>query len=210
MKKMGLDTVAAINETAFSRVLVSYLNDTVDLVVNYGEWPQLRIIQKYQLTSVENRYQCSVAGAHLRNIQGVRIVGRASELQAMHPIELENAAYASVTGIPWAYSVVDASADDPIIKVHPMEDTSILVTGFKVHPWLDVSAATSTGAVVLDWHAPLIVQGLHAQALYHEGGNTETPEFVTTFGLFMKNLQSEFAKYTTDTGRYLRLYAPRQ
>jgi hypothetical protein len=104
------------------------------------------------------------------------------------------------------YSIISATLENPVIRIHPLSDNNdnIIVTGFQTYQNLDVSAFASVATLTPPWSGPLLVEGLHAKALWHEGGNTETPEFIVASKIYEMDKQKEFSRFTTMTDRTIR------
>jgi hypothetical protein len=209
LTKLGVDTVTAVNDTKFSTVLVEYLNNVCEDLSNHGDWPVMRHEQTYSITSIKRDYEASLAAGYFRNIKKVRVSGRQSYMRPEDPDVLNLRVVASSKGTPNTYTIISATVDNPVIRIEPMPDNNdnMVVTGFKVYQDLDVSAYTSIASLVPPWNGPLMVEGLHAKALWHEGGNTETPEFMIATKIYELSKSKEFARFTSMTDTVVQIVA---
>lgn len=204
-QKLGIPAAASLSADAQATSMLSYLNDVISIVSDYGDWQEA--LNEYVTTasSSVSQYLIDVSGKIVKNIHEVAFSGTVSPLRVETLDNMRRWGRTGGTGLPnnWCIIGVDnVTTGSPYIRVYPVPGTNENNETFNVLFYEKPRIyTTSDGSVVPIFDSRLLVDGLLAMALLDESRGTQNIDFVTEFkAIFASRLQETFNRFNGDSG----------
>ena len=205
-RRMALTATATLTDNNWTLLLLQFLNEVIDDLSSFGEWPEQK--DDYIVTAQSSVATYAVEpGPLVQAIYEVAFQNRIAPLEQLNLSDINRLARLNSFGVPNQYCVVSVnSAANPVIKLVPcpglgQAGQTITVTYYKKPALL----TTSDAATVPMFDANLLIVGTHAKALLEENGGERTQEYQTQFALYERMKADSINRYTADTGWDMRL-----
>ena len=213
--KQGLLGVAGFDSDTHTNLLLNLLNEVIEEVTDFSDWPQL--YREYIVTAISSVDQYTIASvsasADIKNLSEISYGNRSNPLQwvTVEEMRLLRRGSRTATGEPTFVALMGTSGSEPFVRVHPVPITADVTTMSVVYykmPRLLVTADNTAGVVPV-WPASLLVQGLYAKALLDENEGVQTKQFDAAYAEFRKMLMEVDNRLGADTGPMFVKIVPR-
>ena len=202
-RKLAVSPTTSVPQTTrLGTVLVDFLNDVVDEVADFGDWPHLRKEVIVTAISSVTAYEVNVS-APVKTIHEIHFSAETSPLKWVTPSEIRRLGRNRGLGRPRHYSVVEVSGVNPIFRVAPIPGSAQNGSPFEVSYFekpILFAATTAHASLRPIFPSRVLVQGTYAKALLDEAGGTETPTSRMAYGEYQKMLREAFNRFTSDFG----------
>lgn len=215
-RKLGLNPTANFEASKHARVLLDFLNDVIDEVSDYGDWPTMLRTTKVTAASSVHTYEVSASG-NIKNIYEIAWGDQIAPLQVVTLEELRQLQRLNSRGKPRQFAVVGVSGADPRIGIHPTPVTADLTAETSAGGVLDVlyykkcrvlTTADSTAAAIPMLPAKVLMQGVYAKALLDENGGEPTPNYQAAYAEYQRMRAEALNRLTADTGSNEVFFTP--
>lgn len=197
LERLGVNAVESLGETKLSTMATEQLNDILDDISAYGEWPQMYREAVFQTIPDVGEYKLNIAA---QNVVEICVSGQTSPLNFMQISEIRRLQRGSGKGIPRHCAIVKVSALAPYVRVAPIPANEYdLVVAYYTRPVV-LAATAAYNSITVPFPARTVVQGLYAVMLLEESGNTPTTEVAAAMQLYEKYKRESMAAFTYDTG----------
>lgn len=207
-RRMNWNSVASLSADRTALKLTTFLNDVIQVVSDFGDWPQLyaEVNTTVAACAIQVEINASAPIKRIHEIhEGVQVTPLV--VRTIEEIRLFNRG--SAAGTPRHFALVDTSGINPRIRIHPRRTTTAM--GFNaavyVTPLLYASADASK---IPPWSKTLLVQGLMAQAYADEAGGESSPQSQRAQGVFLNMLKEEWNRSNVDLGTDVYVYPERR
>jgi len=202
--KQGLLGVASFTADSHTNLLLNLLNEVIEEITDYGEWPQLFREQLVTAISSTDQYLFTPTSGNIKNISEIGWANRSYPLQWITVEEMRQLRRGSrsSTGAPIFAAIVGMSGSDPFFRVHPVPITADVTTmsvAYYKMPRLAVTADSTVGHVPV-WPGSLLIQALYAKALLEENDGITTPEYAGAYQEYQRMLAEVYNRFGADTG----------
>lgn len=198
-RKSKLPAVSTVDADSDSLVKLSYLNDVVSELSDYGNWQELyaEAIVSVQ-TSVRNY---AVSGVVVQNIHEVAYSERRSPLNRKGIDEIRQLQRNNTLGAPnhWCLKGIN-SEGNPVIAIDrwpTSNDGGYFNIGYYSKPAVYTTANAST---TVPFPGRLVVQGLLVKTILDESDGEPTQRYVTNLQLYDAMKDEAFNRFNGDTG----------
>lgn len=199
-KKSKLGSVSTIDEDSDSLVKLSYLNDVVSEISDFGDWQET---YNEAIVSLQNSIvDYSVSGVVVQNIHEVAISTRTSELRKVSLDDIRRLQRNGSTGEPnqWALKGIN-SEGNPIITVYPTPGTNETTKYFDISYYEKPAVYTTADASAeVPFPGRLVVQGLLVKTILDESDGEPTARYLTNLEAYQNMLEESYNRFNGDTG----------
>ena len=199
-RKLGVNESTSLTDTKLTTLLLDFLNDVIDEVSDYSDWPQMyREVNVTAATSVKS-YEVAVS-SEVKNIHEVHFAAQAAPLEQRSISEIRVLQRTSGKGQPRQFSIVDVSGTNPNLRVYPIpasaQNGKLFDIAYYKKPRLLTTADVS---VVPAFPSRMLVQGVYAKALLEENGQEPTRQFQLAYQEYIRMRTEANNRLTSDTG----------
>lgn len=208
-KLLQYNTVTRLDADKYCDVHLRLLNQIVDEISNYGDWPELyATCTVLAQSSVVDYCLCSAVNPVTDPIQRIYEVAFEGQRQPLYFISLQefnmqNRGRGGSTGQPKMYTIRGTDQyGNPRFSVfsQPGTQQSNQGQGFNITYYQKVGTYDKTTAdQVVPWPANMVIVGLYATALVEESGGVQTKESQDAYATFKSLLERSQQRHTTDT-----------
>ena len=196
-RRLGLSESATLTPTKLATVLLDLLNDVIDEVSDYGDWPQMFREVDVTASSSAGSYEV-VVSSQVKNIYEIVWDNDVAPLEVRTIEDMRRLQRLASFGTPRQFAIVGVSGVNPLFRVYPIPTTAATfdIAYYKKPSLLgttDVSAVPAFPSRVL-------VQGLYAKALLEENGGEPTREYQAAYGEYTNMRTESLNRFTADTG----------
>ena len=201
-RKLGVNESTALTDRKLTKVLVDFLNDVIDEVNDFGDWPQMfREVNVSAVTSGKS-YEIAVS-SNVKNVHEIHFGSQSAPLEQRNISEIRVLQKTSGAGEPRQFCIVDTSGTNPKFRVHPIpgtnEDGKIFdIAYFKKNRMYTTTTADSTATPAFP--SRVLVQGVYAKALLEEHGQEPTRQFEVAYQEYIRMQREALNRLTVDTG----------
>ena len=204
-RRLGLSDSTTLTDTKLTTMLVDLLNDVIDEVSDYGDWPQM--FREVDVTAVSSvgSYEAAVS-AQVKNIYEIVWGDDIASMEVKTIEDIRRLQRLSSFGTPRQFAVVGVSGINPLFRVYPVPNqTSIDADNkggvFDIAYYKKPSLLTTSDAALIPaFPSRVLVQGLYAKALLEENGGEPTQEYRAAYGEYVNMRTEALNRFTADTG----------
>ena len=202
-RRMNYNPPASLSANQTSLKYTGFLNDIVQAVSDYGDWPQQYEEVKVTVAACAVNVEIN-ASAPIKRILEVHRNGQQTPLVPVEIRDVRRLQRTSGQGVPRQFAVINTSGINPIIRIDRRETTTAM--GFNVAVYTSPLEYTSSDASkVPPWSRRLLVQGLYAMALLDENDGVPTNHYQANYAVFRNHMQEEMNRLGADTTQEMRL-----
>lgn len=206
-RKLGVKESSTLTDRSFTKVLLDFLNDTVDEVSDFGDWPQM--FREIDVTAATSGSSYAVAvSSNVKNIHEIHFQGQVAPLDQRSISEIRVLQKTSGAGEPRQFCIVDTSATDPKFRVYPIPGTNengkVFDVAYYKKPRLYTTASADSSATPA-FPSRMLVQGVYAKALLEENGQEPTRQFEIAYQEYIRMRKEAYNRLTVDTGSEFRV-----
>lgn len=199
-KKSKLKSVSTLDEDSDSLVKLSYLNDVVSEISDFGDWQETYAEAIVSIQSSVADY--GVSGVVVQNIHEVAISTRSAELRKVDLDTIRRLQRTGTRGEPTQWAVKGINSEgNPIITVYPLpnstDETKFFDIGYYKKPAVYTTADASAE---IPFPGRLVVQGLLVRTILDESDGERTARYITNFEDFQNMLRESHNRFNGDTG----------
>jgi hypothetical protein len=176
-RKLGIDETAHVVDNRFAKVLLDFLNDTIDECNDFGNWKQMYREVTVSSQACTGTYELAVS-AEVKNIYEIHFGTQTSPLVSRTTSEIRVLQKTSGLGEPRQFAVVDTSGTNPKFRVYPIVACANSSGDFDVAYFKKnrlYTTASADGSAIPAFPSRMLVQGTMAKALLEEAGMEATP-----------------------------------
>lgn len=197
LSRLGVNEVTSLGETKLSSIATEMLNDVLDDLTNYSNWPQLYAETSVVTLASVAEYKINV---NAQNIVEVFVSGQISPLRLVDMSEMRRLQRIGNYGIPRHFAIAKVSALAPYIRVHPIPRTPSSLDVAYYTKIQTIRASSGDNTYLVPFPSRTVVQGLYAAMLLEENGNQQTTEVVAANQLYERFKRENLASFVYDTG----------
>lgn len=201
-RRMGYTPPTTLTANRTGLKYLSFLNDVIGEVSDYGDWPQLYEEVATTVAACANTVEVN-ASAPVKRIMEVHEGSQISPLvwQDIHQIRLLQRL--SAPGTPRQVAFVNTSGVNPILRYSPAKNSA---AGFNIAVYtMPLTYVSGDGAETPPFSKTLLQQGLQAKALLDENDGVKTTHYESTYLMFRNQLREEYNRSAGDTGGDIQL-----
>lgn len=207
-RRLGVNQQNNFTDTKLTQVLLDLLNDVIDEVSDFGDWPQMfREVAVTAVSSVGN-YKISVS-ADVKNVYEIVWGDDTASLEVRSIEDIRRLQRLASFGTPRQFAMVGVSGTAPKFRVYPIptqtsidaESSSggVFDVAYYKKPRLLQPVSADTSATPA-FPSRVLTQGLYAKALLEENGGEPTPQYQTAYAEYVRMRQEALNRLTYDTG----------
>lgn len=197
-RRSKLPPVSTIDQDSDSLTKLSYLNDVVAELSDYGNWQEL---YREAIVSVQASVRdYSVSGVVVQNIHEVAISTRTAALRYEGIDDIRRLQRLNNVGQPNFWSLKGTNSEgNPIITLDrwPSESDGYFNIGYYRKP---AAYVTADGSTVIPFPARVVVQGLLTKTILDESDGEPTQRYATNLELYQNMAEESFNRFNGDTG----------
>lgn len=198
-KRSKLPPVTSVDQDSDSLTKLSYLNDVIADLSDYGNWQEL---YREAIVSVQTSVRdYAVSGVVVQNINEVAVSTRTAALPFRDIEEIRRLQRLNSTGAPNFWSIKGTNGEgNPVITVDrwpTSNDTGYFNIGYYLKPSI---YATADGSVTIPFPSRVVVQGLLVQTILDESDGEPTARYATNLDKYEKMKSESFNRFNGDTG----------
>lgn len=204
LERLGVNTVTNLNDTRLSTLLTRFLNDVIDEVSDYGDWPEMYREAEVTASSSVETYELAVSG-NVKNIYEIVFDTERSPLRVVTIEDIRRLQRGRSFGTPRQFAVVGVSGVNPLFRASPIAVTANVTsnTTFKVAYYKKpsiVTAVTANNSAIPAFPSRMLIQGVYAKALLEESGGEPTNEYQVAYTEYLRMRTEALNRLTADTG----------
>lgn len=198
-RRSKLPPVSSVDQDSDSLTKLSYLNDVVAELSDYGNWQEL---YREAIVSVQASVRdYAVSGVVVQNIHEVALSTRTAALRYEGIDDIRRLQRTNNLGSPnfWCLKGIN-SEGNPIITVDrwpTTNDTGYFNVGYYKKP---AAFVTADGNSLIPFPARVVVQGLLTKTILDESDGEPTQRYATNLELYERMAQESFNRFNGDTG----------
>ena len=218
-KLLQYNTVTRLDADKYCDVHLRLLNQIVDEISNYGDWPELYATCTVPVkASVYDYTMASAVNPVTDPVQRVYEVAFENQRQPLYFISIQEfnmlrRGSQGSTGNPRQYTIRGTDQfGNPKISVHMMpgrvdvNNIQRFGQGFNITYYMKVGTYDKTTADnLVPFPANMVIAGLYATALVEESGGAMTKEAQDAYATFKNLMERSQQRHTTDTDVDTRL-----
>jgi hypothetical protein len=202
-RKLAVTESSFLDDRKLTTVLLDFLNDVIDEVNDFGDWPQMfREIDVTASSSVDT-IELAVS-AQIKNIYEIHYGVQVSPLQVKSVEDMRRLQRTGSTGgEPRQFAVVDTSGVNPRIRTYPVHTSALASAVFDVAYYKKnriYTTVTADTTAIPAFPSRMLVQGVYAKALLEESGQEPTAQYQIAYQEYIKMRTEAFNRLTSDTG----------
>lgn len=206
-RKLGIGESTFLDDKKTTTLMLDFLNDTIDEVSDFGDWPQMyREIDVTAVTSGK-AYEIAVS-ANVKNVHEIHFQGQVAPLEQRSISQIRVLQKTSGAGEPRQFCIVDTSAVNPKFRVYPIPGSNQNGKVFDVAYYKKNRLYTTTTAdssAIPAFPSRVLVQGVYAKALLEENGQEPTRQFELAYQTYIQMRKEALNRLTADTGDHIQI-----
>ena len=204
MRKLGLSAVTTLTSSQLTRVLVRFLNETIEECSNFGDWQEAFKEVNVTAQSSVGTYEIKTSGATLvKNIYEIHWNNDVAPLEVREIQDMRRLQRLASFGTPRQFAVVgvNASSGNPNIRVYPVPTTAAAfdVAFYEKPRLIDATVTANTTAIPI-FPSNVLIAGVYAKALLEENGGEPTREYEVAYQEYLSTRQEALNRFNADTG----------
>ena len=202
-RRLSYTPTATLSANQTSLKLTGFLNDIVQAVSDFGDWPAQ--FEEVSTTIAACAVNVEInASAPIKRIFEVHYKDQQTPLVPVEITDIRRLQRTSGQGSPRQFALIRTSGINPIIRIDRRETSTAM--GFNAAVYTSPLEYTSSDATkVPPWSRRLLVQGLYAAALLDESDGVPTNHYQANFAVFRNQLSEEYNRLGADTTKEMRL-----
>jgi len=207
-RKLALSESAVLTDTAQTKVLIDFLNDTVDEIADL-DWPDTLATSTVTAASGVSDYSIVGSSIIVQSIEDIYFGTRTAPLNAVSLSDMRQRQRTNAMGIPTQFSIagVDANAN-PLVQVWPRPNGTVAGQTFNILYRLKPPIyTTADAAVVPPFPAKALEYGTLYKALLDESGGAPTDESERYRQLYEQVTRAANNRYKFNTGTTVQFKA---
>lgn len=203
-ERMGVNKTTNLDTTKHSGVLLELLNDVIDEVSDFGDWPQMYREWLVTAQSSVGVYEI-VASANVQRVEEISWNNDTAALDLIDGPDMRRLQRISSYGIPRQYSIIEVSGVNPKFRCTPIPTTAAVFTiaGYKKTRMFN-AAVTADASALPSFPGRVLTQGLYAKALLEEAGGEPTQQYQAAYTEYLRMRKEALNRWTSDTGTCLQ------
>jgi hypothetical protein len=198
MRRLNYDPPASLSANRTTLKCVSFINDVVAHISDYGDWPAE--FQEVALTAAACAVNLEInVSAPIKRIYEIHENSNRSPLLQRDIQDIRLLQRGSAVGAPRQFALTRTSGINPIVRFDRRQTTTAM--GFNVAVYTSpLVYATSDGSKVPPWSSRLLVQGTYAAMMLDENDGVPSNHYQANFAMFQNQLKEEHNRMSSDTG----------
>lgn len=206
-RKLGITRASTtLTQTKFTTTLLDFLNDVVDEIADFGDWPQM--FQEVTVTAASSvgTYEIS-ASAAVQNVYEISWGDDVAPLEVRTVEDIRRLQRLASYGTPRQFAIVDVSGVNPRFRVYPIPNQSAIDAASTNGGVFDCAIyvkppmyTTADVSAVPAFPSRMLVQGVYAKALAEEAGGEATGQFQAAYAEYIRMRREAYNRLTADTG----------
>lgn len=198
-QKFKISPVSTLDQDADSKIKLSYLNDVVSDISDYGDWQEQ---YREAVVSVQASVRdYGVSAAIVQNIHEVAISTRTASLRYVGIDEMRRLQRLNMSGAPnfWTLKGTDSNGN-PVITFDRWPNSATggyFNIGYYEKPSVYTTADTSA---FIPFPGRVVVQGLLVKTILDESDGEPTQRYATNLELYEDMKSESFNRFNGDTG----------
>ena len=180
LRRLGVSEVSSLDGTKLSRMLLELLNDTVDEISDFSDWPEMyEEVDVTALASVGTyKIQSPTSARTIKNVYEIVYGDDVPSLEVRTIEDIRRLQRLASFGVPRQFAIVGVSGINPLFRVYPIPNQSAIDSqtsaggvfncAIYVKP---VAYTTAAASAEVPFNARMVQQGLYAKALLEENGD---------------------------------------
>lgn len=198
-RKSKLPAVTSLDQDSDSLTKLSYLNDVIADLSDYGDWQEL---YREAIVSVQTSVRdYAVSGVVVHNIHEVALSTRTAALRYENIDNIRRLHRLNQTGAPNFWSIKGVNGEgNPIITVDRWPtslDTGYFNIGYYIKP---VAYTTADASVTIPFPGRVVVAGLLAKTILDESDGEPTARYASNLQVYESMKDESFNRFNGDTG----------
>lgn len=198
-KKSKLPAVSTIDQDSDSLVKLSYLNDVISDISDYGNWQEQ---YREAIVSVQASVRdYAVSGVTVQNIDEVSISTRTASLRFIRLDRMRMLQRNNALGNPNQWSIKGVNGEgNPVITLDRWPTTND--TGYLKIPYFIKPEAytTADASAEIPFPSRVVVQGLLTKTILDESDGEPTGRYAANLQTYMHMLDEAYNRFNGDTG----------
>lgn len=202
-RKRKINPVTTLDADSDALTSLSYLNDTISEISDYGNWQEQ--LTEITVTAQSSVYDYSIPVSSVTVVQNIHEIvfdGQAGEMQMRDADTMRRLIRSGSYGRPnqWGVNGIDSNGN-PIFRVSPIPSSAQSGLLFNVtlyqKPVFIATAQTSTMPI---FPGKLVVQGLLAKIVLDESDGEPTTRYQQVKKVYDDMLYESYNRYNGDSG----------
>lgn len=204
-RRLGLSASTALTDTSLATVMLDLLNDVIDEVSDYGDWPQMFREVNVTASSSVGSYEVAVS-AQVKNVYEIVWGDDVASLEVRTIEDLRRLQRLASFGTPRQFAIVGVTGINPMFRVYPVPNQTAIDADnkgglFDIAYYKKPSLLTTADvSAVPAFPSRVLVQGLYAKTLLEENGGEPTQEYRAAYGEYLNMRTEALNRFTADTG----------
>lgn len=198
-KKSKLPAVSTLDADSDSLVKLTYLNDVVAELSDYGNWQEQ---YREAIVSVQTSVRdYAVSGVTVQNIEEVSISTRTAALRFIRLDQMRRLHRSNLTGAPNQWTVKGTNGEgNPVITVDRWPTSN--ETGYLKIPYFIKPEAftTADASAEIPFPGRVVVQGLLTKTILDESDGEPTNRYATNLQIYEGMKDESYNRFNGDTG----------
>ncbi len=207
-RKLGLDAATTLTETKQTQVLLDLLNDVMDEISDFGDWPQMYHEVDITAASSVGVYKISVSGdAVVKNVYEFVWGDDVSPLEVRSIEDIRRLQRLASFGAPRQVAIIGASGASPFFRIYPIPNQSAIDAETSAGGVFNIAYyekprlfTTADVSALPEFPSRVVTQGLYAKALLEENGGEPTPQYQVSYAEYGRMRIEALNRWTADTG----------
>lgn len=198
-RRSKLPPVSSIDQDSDSITKLSYLNDVVSDLSDYGNWQEM---YREAIVSVQTSIRdYSVSGVVVQNINEVAISTRTASLRRQNIDDIRRLQRLNGLGEPNFWSIKGVNSEgNPVITLDrwpTSNETGYFNIGYYLKPSVYTTADASA---TVPFPGRVVVQGLLAKTILDESDGEPTARYASNLQIYEDMKNESFNRFNGDTG----------
>lgn len=202
-RKLGLAPSASLTANAQTIVMLDYLNDVIDEMVDMGNWRELLLETVTTAVASIDTYSLNVqTSVVVHSISDIYFGNKSASLVQISLEDMRRLTRQSIVGQPSQFTITGTDSNgNPTVQFRPMPDASQDGVTFNALVYQKPRLYTTSDAnLIVPLPSRPIVIGLLAKCILDEEGGAPTVHYQQTYAEYVKATNECLQRYTTDTG----------
>lgn len=199
-RKSKLGNVSSIDEDSDSLVKLSYINDVVAEISDYGDWQET--LSTAIVSAVASVQAFAVSGVVVQNIHEVAYSTRTGELNKVNMDQMRRLQRTGGTGEPSQWAIIGINGEgNPVINVYPRPTSNQENDYYNILYYEKPAVYTTADAsTTIPFPGRLVVQGLLVKTILDESDGEPTQRYLTNLEVYQNMLKESYNRYNGDSG----------
>ena len=211
-RKLGINESTRIDQTKTTKLLVDFLNDTIDECNDYGDWPQMYRTSTVSASASVESYEIAVS-AQIKNVFDVYFDTDKTPLIAVGVAEIRRLQKTRSFGKPRFFCMVDVSGVNMNMRTSPIPVSAQQGLLFDLAYYKKnriYSAVTADSTAVPLFPAKVLIHGVYVKAMLEESGQQRTAEVQSAEQDYKRARQEALNRMQADTAKDVTFYVGRR